>query len=51
MNANPQSGFTLWELLMTMLLGVEDAETLTAVGQIHLGDERVRERDRLLRRW
>jgi Flp pilus assembly protein TadD len=40
----------LTELLLTMLLGVEDAETLTAVGQIHLGAERFDDAEAALRR-
>jgi tetratricopeptide (TPR) repeat protein len=39
----------LIELLMAMLLGVEDAETLTAVGQIHLSAERFDAAERVLR--
>ena len=39
----------LIELLMAMLLGVEDAETLTAVGQIHLSAERFDAAERMLR--
>lgn len=40
----------LIELLMTTLLGVEDAETLAAIGQIHLAAERFDDAERTLRR-
>jgi tetratricopeptide (TPR) repeat protein len=40
----------LVELLMTTLLGVEDVETLTAIGQIHLGAERFDMAETTLRR-
>ena len=40
----------LVELLMTTLLGVEDVETLTAIGQIHLGAERFDAAEATLRR-
>jgi tetratricopeptide (TPR) repeat protein len=44
-----RSDQALVELLMATLLGVEDAETLTAVGQIHLGAERFDDAERALR--
>jgi tetratricopeptide (TPR) repeat protein len=40
----------LAELLMTRLLGGEDAETLTAIGRIHLAAERFDDAERVLRR-
>jgi predicted Zn-dependent protease len=40
----------LVELLMTTLLGVEDVETMTAIGQIHLGAERFDAAEVTLRR-
>jgi tetratricopeptide (TPR) repeat protein len=44
-----RSDEALVELLMAALLGVEDAETLTAIGQIHLGAERFDAAERALR--
>jgi len=44
-----RSDEALIELLMATLLGVEDAETLVAIGQIHLGDERFDAAERALR--
>jgi tetratricopeptide (TPR) repeat protein len=40
----------LLELLMTRLLGHEDAETLTAIGQVHLNQERLERAEATLRR-
>ena len=44
-----RSDEALIELLMATLLGVEDAETLVAIGQIHLGAERFDAAERVLR--
>ena len=44
-----RSDEALVELLMSTLLGVEDAETLAAIGQIHLGAERFDAAERALR--
>lgn len=40
----------LIELLMTTILGVEDAETLTTIGQIHLAEERLAAAESALRK-
>jgi predicted Zn-dependent protease len=40
----------LIELLMTTLLGGEDAKTLTAIGQIYLTAERLDDAERVLQR-
>ncbi|HET9024743.1 MAG TPA: tetratricopeptide repeat protein, partial [Burkholderiaceae bacterium] len=45
-----QNDEALAELLMATLLGVEDADTLTAIGQIHLGAERFDAAETTLRR-
>jgi tetratricopeptide (TPR) repeat protein len=45
-----RTGEALTELLMATLLGVADTETLTAVGQIHLGAERFDAAERALGR-
>jgi tetratricopeptide (TPR) repeat protein len=44
-----RSDEALIELLMATLLGVEDAETLVAIGQIHLGADRFDAAERALR--
>jgi tetratricopeptide (TPR) repeat protein len=44
-----RSDEALIELLMATLLGIEDAETLAAIGQIHLGAERFDAAERALR--
>jgi tetratricopeptide (TPR) repeat protein len=44
-----RSDEALIELLMATLLGVQDAETLVAIGQIHLGADRFVDAERALR--
>jgi tetratricopeptide (TPR) repeat protein len=45
-----RSDEALIELLMTTMLGVEDAETLTTIGQIHLAEERLTPAESALRK-